>query len=42
MIHYVPAPQLQSMRDDTVDVEVEAKMKNIAISKMVKDFCIPM
>jgi UV DNA damage endonuclease len=42
MIHYVPAPQLQSMRDDTIDVDVEAKSKNIAVLKMAADFCIPM
>jgi hypothetical protein len=42
MIHYVPAPQLQSMRDDTIDVDVEAKSKNIAVLKMAKDFNIPL
>jgi len=41
MIHYVPEPQLQALRDDTVDVEVEAKMKNVAVSKMSTDFSIP-
>jgi len=41
MIHYVPEPQLQALRDDTVDVEVEAKMKNVAVSKMSTDFAIP-
>lgn len=40
MIHYVPDCQLQALRDDTVDVELEAKMKNLAVEKMVKDFSI--
>lgn len=40
MIHYVPEPQLQSLRDDTVDVEVEAKQKNLAVFKMATDFGI--
>lgn len=40
MIHYVPQPQLQSLRDDTVDVEVEAKQKNLAVFKMATDFGI--
>jgi UV DNA damage repair endonuclease len=42
MIHYVPEPQLQALRDDTIDVDVEAKFKNVAVSAMVKQFCIPM
>ena len=42
MIHYVPEPQLQALRDDTVDVEVEAKQKNLAVSKMATDFSIPL
>ena len=41
MIHYVPEPQLQALRDDTVDVEIECKMKNIGVFKMAKDFTIP-
>jgi UV DNA damage endonuclease len=40
MIRYVPDVQLQGMRDDTVDVDVEAKLKNIALLKMRKDFDI--
>lgn len=39
-IHYVPALQLQGLRDDTVDVEVESKNKNLALLKMAKDFNI--
>lgn len=42
MIHYVPAPQLQGLRDDVVDVEVECKKKNIGVFKMAKDFNIPL
>ena len=41
MIHYVPDPQLQALRDDTIDVEVEAKMKNLSVTKMATDFSIP-
>jgi len=40
LIRYVPAEQLQAMRDDTVDVDVEAKLKNIALLKMREDFQI--
>jgi len=42
MIRYVPDIQLQGMRDDTVDVDVEAKFKNLALIKMRKDFGIKM
>lgn len=38
MIHYVPDVQLQGLRDDTVDVEVEAKFKNFAVVEMRKKF----
>lgn len=41
MIHYVPGPQLKALRDDVVDVEVEAKQKNLAVTKMATDFSIP-
>jgi len=41
MIHYVPQCQLEALRDGTVDVEVEAKMKNLAVNKMSKEFNIP-
>jgi len=30
-IHYIPDMQLEAMRDDTIDVDVEAKHKNLAI-----------
>ena len=40
MIHYIPGVQLQGLRDDTVDVEVEAKMKNICVEQMKKQFSI--
>ena len=42
MIHYVPDCQLKALRENIIDVEVEAKMKNIAILKMSKDFSIPL
>lgn len=41
MIHYVPDVQLQALRDDTIDVEVEAKLKNVSVFKMAQDFQIP-
>jgi UV DNA damage endonuclease len=40
MIHYVPESQLVALRDDTIDVEVEAKQKNISVFKLAKDFQI--
>jgi UV DNA damage endonuclease len=40
MIHYVPEPQLQGLRDDTIDVEVEAKLKNLAVFEMRRKFSI--
>jgi UV DNA damage endonuclease len=40
MIHYVPEVQLRGLRDDTIDVEVEAKRKNIAVFEMRKKFSI--
>lgn len=40
MIHYVPGVQLEALRNDTVDVEIEAKMKNISVDKMKKQFSI--
>ena len=40
MIHYVPDPQLQALRDDTIDVEVEAKLKNVSIEDMKRKFSI--
>jgi UV DNA damage endonuclease len=41
MIHYVPQCQLDALRNDTIDVEVEAKMKNVAVEAMAKEFEIP-
>jgi UV DNA damage endonuclease len=38
LIRYVPDQQLKYMRDDLIDVDVEAKMKNIAVLKLRKDF----
>jgi UV DNA damage endonuclease len=40
MIHYIPDVQLKGLRDDTVDVEIEAKMKNICVEQMKKQFSI--
>jgi UV DNA damage endonuclease len=40
LIRYAPEVQLKAMRDNTVDVDVEAKLKNIALLKMRKDFKI--
>lgn len=42
LIRYVPEQQLQAMRDDIIDVDVEAKLKNIALIKMRSDFEIKM
>ena len=41
LIHYVPDCQLNALRENKVDVEVEAKLKNISVMKMSKDFEIP-
>lgn len=38
MIHYIPQPQLLGLQNDDIDVEVEAKLKNIAVFDMVKKF----
>lgn len=40
MIHYVPVPQLGALRNDEIDVEVEAKMKNISVIKLMSEFAI--
>ena len=40
MIHYVPEPQLKGLRDNIIDVEIEAKLKNIAVFDMRKKFSI--
>ena len=40
MIHYIPDVQLAALREDIVDIEIEAKMKNLATTKMKKQFSI--
>jgi len=42
MIHYVPDCQLKLLREKLIDVEVEAKQKNIAVFDMSKKFDIPL
>lgn len=37
-IHYIPDVQREAMESDIVDVDVEAKGKNLALLKMRKDF----
>jgi len=37
-IHYVPQCQLVGLRSGLIDLEVEAKQKNMAVFKMAKDF----
>lgn len=39
-IHRIPDMQLEAMREDTVDVDVEAKHKNLALLNMRKQFNI--
>ena len=39
-IHYIPQCQLDLVHKDFIDLDVEAKMKNIAVLKMRKDFNI--
>lgn len=41
-IHYVPDIQLEALRNDTIDVEIEAKMKNVSVFNMRKQFSISM
>jgi len=40
MIRYIPDLQLEAIRNNIIDVDIEAKMKNIALLKMRKDFGI--
>lgn len=40
-IHRIPDIQLEAMRDDNIDVDVEAKHKNLALIEMRKKFLIP-
>ena len=42
MIHYVPTEQLELLRQNVVDCDVEAKSKQIAVRKLAADFNIPM
>ena len=42
MIHYIPDVQLQALRDDTIDAEIEAKHKNYAVFDMSRRFCLPL
>ena len=39
-IRFVPELQLSAMREDIIDVDVEAKMKNLALFKMREEFGI--
>jgi len=40
MIHYIPDVQLAALRNDEVDVEIEAKMKNVSVFNMRRQFSI--
>jgi UV DNA damage endonuclease len=40
MIRYIPDIQLAAMREDTVDVDIEAKLKNIALLQVRQQFGI--
>jgi UV DNA damage endonuclease len=40
LVHYVPAEQLELIREDMIDLDVEAKGKNLAVLKMRQDFNI--
>jgi hypothetical protein len=42
MIHYVPTVQLKALQNDEVDVEIEAKYKNVAVFNMSKAFNVPL
>jgi UV DNA damage repair endonuclease len=39
-IHYIPDCQLAGLLNDAVDVDVEAKMKNLAVNKLRATFAI--
>lgn len=39
-VHYIPSYQMQENNDNKIDIEMEFKMKNLAIEKAVKDFTI--
>ena len=38
LIYHVPQPQLDDIVNNRIDLDVEAKLKNLAIKKMVNDF----
>ena len=40
MIHYVPDCQLESLRNNVVDVEIEAKHKNLSVMQLRQQFSI--
>jgi UV DNA damage endonuclease len=40
LIHYIPEEQLHHIRSGSIDIEVEAKLKNFAIEKMLQDFSL--
>ena len=42
MIHYIPAAQLERLRRDEIDVEIEAKLKNLAVLDMPARFNVPL
>lgn len=37
-VHYIPEYQLKLNNENILDIEMEFKMKNLAIEKAVKDF----
>jgi UV DNA damage endonuclease len=39
-IHYIPQKQLDMMIEDKIDVDIEAKAKNLAVLKLRQDFSI--
>lgn len=41
-IHSIPEPQLSLLKNRMIDVEVEAKQKNLAVLQLTKDFGIPL
>jgi len=39
-LHYINSHQLDALRNDTIDVDIEAKMKNLALLKLRADYGI--
>jgi hypothetical protein len=39
-LDFIPDPQLQGVHDDLLDLEVEAKMKNLAVDQIRKKYSI--